>query len=589
MCSGCATRLVQGVFAAALLIGVHDVVDHDPLGVDGWIPVATLVVVGAMVHRLTSELRRADGERLRIEHERAEVESGRAASEAERARREAAMGRLGGMALARPIARRCSTRPSRSSPRRSASPTARSSSSSRAATACGRRGDRRRDRPRPDPGRRGSPLTGWVLAGEEPVTVWEWASERRFDAPGLRDRGIRSTAAAAIRGRTGAFGIIGVHAADLGVFSADDAQWLQSMADLLASALDRDESEARMRHQSLHDALTGLPNRTLFFDRIEHAFARAERAGFVVAVLLLDVDHFKTVNDSLGHERRRRPPGRGRLAPERRSLRSSDTVARLGGDEFVVLCEVESDEDGLRDRRAHRRGLGAAVPVAGGEVFARRRSASRCARRPRTPATMLREADAAMYRAKERGRGGSSCSTRACAATRSAPAHRVRPAPRARARRVPRPSTSRSSTPSTAASIARRGARALAAPDRGLVAPGRVHPVAEETGLIAPLGRGVLEARRRRRSRLAPSASPTPLGSRSTSRPAARAARVPAEVRAALEASGLPPERLGLEITEIVLIKDDRLAALAPSRPLRGSGCRSLSTTSAPATRRWRA
>src|SRR5919108_3038761 len=95
--------VVQAAIAALLLVGAHDLVDGDPLvgaNFDHWlIPIATLAVVGAMVHRLTSELGRADDERVRSEHERAEVEATRAASEAERARREAAMGRLGRMAL----------------------------------------------------------------------------------------------------------------------------------------------------------------------------------------------------------------------------------------------------------------------------------------------------------------------------------------------------------------------------------------------------------------------------------------------------------------------------------------------------------
>src|SRR6185295_18910283 len=261
--------VVQGVFAAALLIGVHDVVDHDPLlgvDVDHWlIPVVTLVVVGAMVHRLTSELRRADGERLRIEHERAE----------------AAMGRLGRMALRVPDRQALLGEAV-------AIVTETLGIADCAILELVEGGDRVRLAAATgaaiDPGADPEELS----TEDRLLTVWEWASERRFDAPGLRERGIRSTAAAAIRGRTGAFGIIGVHAAELGVFSADDAQWLQSMADLLASALDRDESEARMRHQSLHDGLTGLPNRTLFYDRIEHAFARAQRTEMLVAVLLLD-------------------------------------------------------------------------------------------------------------------------------------------------------------------------------------------------------------------------------------------------------------------------------------------------------------
>ena len=82
-------------------------------------------------------------------------------------------------------------------------------------------------------------FTQWVLSADEPVMVWEWSTERRFDAADLRARGVRSSAAAGIRGRAGACGIVVVHASRVGAFTTEDAQWLQSVADLLASALDR--------------------------------------------------------------------------------------------------------------------------------------------------------------------------------------------------------------------------------------------------------------------------------------------------------------------------------------------------------------
>src|SRR3954452_20748450 len=284
--------IVQGVFAAVLLVGAHSYVDSDPFvaaDIDQWvIPVVTLVVVGTIVHRLTSELGRADSERARSETERAELEAGRAASQAERARREAAMGRLGRMALRVPdrqaLLDEAVALITETLHTEHGAILELVTGGDRVRLAAGRGAAIAEDA---DPEDLPSPdrlLTGWVISGDEPVVVWEWASERRFDGAALRGRGMRSSAGAAIRGRTGAFGIIAVHSATVGAFSAEDGQWLASMADLLASALDREDSEARMRHQSLHDALTGLPNRSLFYDRIEHSFARAERTDSLVAV-----------------------------------------------------------------------------------------------------------------------------------------------------------------------------------------------------------------------------------------------------------------------------------------------------------------
>ena len=261
----------------------------------------------------------------------------------------------------------------------------------------------------------------------------------------------------------------------LGVFSADDAQWLQSMADLLASALDRDESEARMRHQSLHDGLTGLPNRTLFYDRIEHAFARAQRAETLVAVLLLDVDQFKTINDSLGHE-----AGDDLLvalsARLQHVIRGSDTVARLGGDEFVVLLRGRVRGRVVRRRRAHRRRLGAADP---GRDRRRDLRLGEHRHHDRAPAPERRD-DAPRGRRRDvPGQGGRPRPLRAlrrgdAPARLLAPAHRERPAPRRRARAVPRPLPA-DLRRRRAPAARRRGARALGPPGQRHRRPGRVH------------------------------------------------------------------------------------------------------------------
>jgi diguanylate cyclase (GGDEF)-like protein len=557
---------IQGAFAAALLIGVHDYVDGDPLlGVDvnDWlIPVVTLGVVGGLVHRLTRELGRADDERARSEHQRAELEAGRAASEAERARREAAMGRLGRMALRVPDRQALLDE------------AVALISETLAAADCAilelvEGGDRVRLAAgagaaiAPDADAENLPtedrmLTGWVLAGEEPVVVWEWASERRFDAAALRERGLRSSAGAAIRGRTGAFGVIAVHAADVGAFSAEDAQWLQSIADLLASALDREDSETRMRHQSLHDALTGLPNRSLFYDRIEHAFARAQRTDSLVSVLLLDVDQFKTINDSLGHE-----AGddllvalSGRL---QQVIRGSDTVARLGGDEFVVLCELETEAEAYAVAERIANAWERPIPVGtGGEIFVSASIGITIASRPQSAETMLREADAAMYRAKEGGRGRYELfdeEMRQHAFARLRTESDLRRAVEREQFRVHY---------QPIFDVAERrllGVEALVRwerPGNGIVGPAEFIGLTEETGIITPLGRWVLEQAtaqvagwRERFAHAAELGVTVNVSGRQLARP-----EFLDEVQSALARSGLPHASLGLEITESVLMKD---------------------------------
>src|SRR5919198_1353171 len=399
-------------------------------------------------------------------------------------------------------------------------------------------------------------LGGYVLAGDEPIIVWEWASERRFTVPSLRERGIRASAAAAIRGRSGAFGIIAVHSGTVGAFSGEEGQWLQSIADLLASALDRERSEAVMRHQSLHDSLTGLPNRTLLFDRVEHSFGRAERFGLGVAVLLLDVDGFKTVNDSLGHQ-----AGDDLLVEVASRLqdavRSSDTVARLGGDEFVVLAEVESDDEAfdIADRIA---GVWEQpFAVASGEVFCSASVGIAVGRHTQSPAKMLREADAAMYRAKERGRGRSEMFDEAM---RRDAFERLRTESDLR-RALERDEFHVLYQPIfDTATLRPMGVEALVRwqhPTRGIVGPVEFIPLAEETGLIAPLGRWVLEhaleevAGWRRHFPDIPLRVAVNVSGQQLARP-----EFLHEVRNALAASGLPPECLGLEITESILIKE---------------------------------
>jgi len=168
-------------------------------------------------------------------------------------------------------------------------------------------------------------------------------------------------------------------------------------------AMERKQSELDLAHQAMHDALTGVPNRTLFADRLTVALARARRLGSEVAVLFLDLDGFKWVNDSLGHEAGDRVlvEVAQRLAV---AVRPNDTVARFGGDEFVILCEgVVGPEQAV----AFASRLGEAITVSfhldGRTLYLTPSIGIALSEGPRTLAEdLLRDADAAMYRAKER-------------------------------------------------------------------------------------------------------------------------------------------------------------------------------------------
>jgi diguanylate cyclase (GGDEF)-like protein/PAS domain S-box-containing protein len=310
------------------------------------------------------------------------------------------------------------------------------------------------------------------------------------------------------------------------------------------------------RHQALHDSLTGLPNRVLFRERIEQTLLRASRQDEQVAVLLMDLDRFKEVNDALGHH-----AGDALLMEVGRRLptvlRASDTVARLGGDGFVVLAEVESDEEafGLSER------IGAIweapFAAASGEVFCSASVGIAVGRKAEAPTKLLREADAAMYRAKDRGRGRSEIfdeEMRRDAFERLRTESDLR---RALERDEFRVMYQPIFDTTTLRPIAVEALVRWQHPTRGIVGPVEFIPLAEETGLIAPLGRWVLEHAVAEVAGWSQEFPELPLrvavnvSGQQLARP-----EFLQEVRAALEASDLPPELLGLEITESILINE---------------------------------
>ena len=191
-------------------------------------------------------------------------------------------------------------------------------------------------------------------------------------------------------------------------YSVENYDMFSGLANVLANAIGRRNAERALAHQALHDPLTGLPNRSLLLDRLELALARSVRTGENVTVMLIDLDGFKDVNDTLGH-------GVGdellRIIARRlqQTLRDADSVARLGGDEFVVVAETSIDAlhagtvssrilEALREPVSL---VGQQISVSGsiGVMVGN-------AQQDHTidAATLLRKADIAMYRAKSGGR-----------------------------------------------------------------------------------------------------------------------------------------------------------------------------------------
>jgi len=168
----------------------------------------------------------------------------------------------------------------------------------------------------------------------------------------------------------------------------------------LRDASVRRRTEDELRHLATHDALTGLPNRTLLLDRIGHALATARRSAERVAVLFVDLDRFKPINDALGHD------VGDRVLQEiarrfEHGLRASDTVARLGGDEFVVVARVGCPEDAATIAAKLERA--ASAPVRIGEHVLQVGASTGIALGPddaTAPAELVRRADAAMYQCK---------------------------------------------------------------------------------------------------------------------------------------------------------------------------------------------
>ncbi len=322
------------------------------------------------------------------------------------------------------------------------------------------------------------------------------------------------------------------------------------------------EKTGELRHQALHDALTGLPNRVLALDRAEQMLARARRTGTPVAGLYVDLDGFKHVNDTFGHD-----AGDEllrtvalRLA---RIVRGGDTAARLGGDEFVVLVEGSSLDDGaeavaervleaLRQPyelggRANRR---LTVTASVGIAVGMREDADE----------LLRDADVALYEAKAAGRNcwvAFSVGMQRLAQDRLALEMDLAQAlERDELYLVYQPTYELSSERMVGAEALLRWRH----PTRGSIPPDQFIPVAEASGLIAPIGRWVLDRACRQAARWQRPGQPLGIAVNASGRQLDSDELI-ADVRRALAVSGLAPALLTIEVTETALMADVEASA----------------------------
>ena len=332
--------------------------------------------------------------------------------------------------------------------------------------------------------------------------------------------------------------------------------------------------EEKLAHQAFHDPLTDLPNRSLFLDRVDHALKRAKRRGDEVAVLFMDLDNFKVINDSLGHEvgDELLVAVAGRLSA---CLRPADTAARLGGDEFVVLLEdVEDPEEAPRVAVRIEEALRAPFWVGGHNLFVTTSvGVALGGGDGERSGDLLRNADLAMYQAKEGGKNSHAVfepGMNQKALERLGMEADLRRALEKEEFRVHyQPKVSLRSGKIVAQEALVRWEH----PKRGLVPPAEFIPLAEETGLIVPLGRWVLEEACKQLSEwqgLYPTDPPLRM---SVNLSAAQFKRpdLGESIAEVLRRARLDPRDLILEITESMVVEDVG-AALTTLQTLKSLG-----------------
>ena len=332
---------------------------------------------------------------------------------------------------------------------------------------------------------------------------------------------------------------------------------LTNYAALFSDISELKENEERIKHLAYYDPLTGMPNRRLFEDRLQVALAHVHRNKGQLAVMFVDLDRFKRINDTLGHEM-----GDQLLVEVSRRLydclREDDTVARMGGDEFVVLLsEVGMPDDAAYIARRITAALTRPMSLGGRElVVTASVGISIYPEDGRTASTLIKNADTAMYRAKESGRNGYQM---------YAPAMNARTLEHLALESALHKALERGElclhyqplvVPGTHKVVAAEALLRWNHPELGLVSPGDFIPLAEDTGLIIPVGEWVLaEVCRQLRQWQAQGRDDLNIAVNISARQFRDRAFLPT-VQRILAGAGIKPAQLTLELTESMLMDE---------------------------------